>query len=252
MLPFAEPILLHVEADANVPMPQLRAKVQLTDQEFDLILGDEQAKANVNAMLEQQTQGGVEDRLREAFSGTGIGNSIRLRPVFEDVDPSAKQPTSLLPQNIRSFGQITSDASDPAILSGSSPVASLTCWGSGAINVLRANESAMRLALWPRLSRIQIDRLITARNRIVSVDRTSQSDALNPPSAKAGQPSTPMGALLSEAQIDPKTASRLAVTERSTCHSLWIIAKDRQRVWYNFSVSDESMPQHPRRDDFVW
>ena len=110
----------------------------------------------------------------------------------------------------------------------------------------------MRLALWPALSRVQIDRLITARNRIVSVARSSQSDALNAPVAQAGKSSTPIGSLLSEAEIDAKTASRLTLTDRSTCHSLWIIAKDRQRVWYNFSVSDESMPLHPRRDDFVW
>ena len=34
VLPFAEPILLRVESDANVPMPQLRVKINLTDQEW--------------------------------------------------------------------------------------------------------------------------------------------------------------------------------------------------------------------------
>ena len=102
VLPFAEPILLHVEADANVPMPQLRVKIHLTDQEFNLIIGDEQAKANVNAMLDGQTQGGVEDRFTGNVQRNGPEQfdspATRVRGYRFLRDPAHESTTGKHPQ----------------------------------------------------------------------------------------------------------------------------------------------------------
>src|SRR5262245_42848669 len=70
VLPFAERILLTAEAAQKRPMPQLAERINLGGQSFDIIIGDEQAKANVNAMLDRATSvTQVDARLREALIG---------------------------------------------------------------------------------------------------------------------------------------------------------------------------------------
>src|SRR5215203_6677879 len=52
LLPHAENILINQEKLHRRPFPIYRASVQLGMQQFDLVLADEQSKANVNAVLD--------------------------------------------------------------------------------------------------------------------------------------------------------------------------------------------------------
>ena len=267
MLPYAEPIFARIEASEQSITHALHVTVFLTDQRFDFFIADEQAKANVNALLEHHTVSNVEDRMRDALSGSGLANQIRLRPAFDDDNDAASTQPAALSRAIRTFGQIVTDASAPQKLSGvsgRSPTEVVTCWGDGAINVMRADEPALRLALWPTLSRVQIGRIVTARDQLLQISRQNPANALDIDKPQDATPGVPTGVsqgpsqassmayLLKQAEIDPKVAAGLTVTDHSTCHSLWIVTKDRQRVWYTFSVADDSRPQHPFRDSFSW
>src|SRR6266513_6429076 len=52
LLPHAESILVNQEKLHQRPYPTYRAAVQLGPQFFDLVISDEQAKTNVNALLD--------------------------------------------------------------------------------------------------------------------------------------------------------------------------------------------------------
>src|SRR5438477_8139783 len=78
ILPNAEKILARREIAEKKPVPSVRASVRLGDATFELIISDEQSKANVNAMLAGVDKSTVENRLRQAMSGNGVVNHVKL------------------------------------------------------------------------------------------------------------------------------------------------------------------------------
>ena len=268
ILPFAENILANAEARQRRPVPTIRANLVLGDQSFAVVVSDEQAKANINTLLESAAdQSAVEVRVRQAFAGTGLGNSIKLRlaPLnkagqkHRTTQPAASQPSNApagVPRWISGLGQLFDNITPDRLVSGdgSAAVDRITCWGTGAINIMRAGESSRVLAASPPLSRIDIGRLIDARNaRLVPASGNARLSAplfdLKPGNTA---PADPIGRLLSEARIDMKYRPKLALTTASSCHSLWVIVGDRKRAWYYLVVSDESNPQQPQVASFLW
>ena len=210
--------------------------MQLGRQRFDLILGDEQAKANVNALLERDGRENAQTRLRQALSGTGLAAKLLLRP-DPAISVAASQPTTA-PANVSSwitgYGQVFDNVSPQALLN-SGAAALLTCWGTGPVNARRAGESALKLATSPPLTPLDITRLIQAR------------DASFQPGQSQGPITSPQN---SPANSPPTAAGRITTT--SACHSLWIIASSDRRSWYHFAVLDDADPQHPREMNFQW
>src|SRR5438874_6965539 len=101
LLPHAEQILTAAELRLHRPHRPLAVystRVQLGRQRFDLILGDEQAKANVNALLERDGRENAQTRLRQALSGTGLAAKLLLRP-DPAISVAATQPTTA-PANV--------------------------------------------------------------------------------------------------------------------------------------------------------
>ena len=259
VLPFAGDILARQEALQNRPIPGYRSTISLGGQRYTLLLSDEQAKANVNLLLERSDKARAEARIREALSGSGLGNSVLLRPeprlhaeaVPASVAGQPPQPADL-PNWISGFGQVFTNVGPERLLTGGplAPVGQLTCWGNGAIDLMRVSEPALRVVGTPALTTIEVDRLIEARNRIFAPRNVKSTAAATvaPPAANLDA----IANLLSQARINPKVRLDLALTSTSTCYSLWIIRQDGQRGDYRLFVSDESRPQSPRVDSFVW
>ena len=80
VLPNAERILQAQEVQRKAPMTHHRAAVRLGEFTFDLIIADESAKTNVNALLNDAPPPIVTNRLRQALAGTGLIGDIVLRP----------------------------------------------------------------------------------------------------------------------------------------------------------------------------
>ena len=68
--------------------------VALGGQHFDLVLSDEQAKVNVNVLLDTGDRGEVAARLRVGLAGTGLPNRVRIRTAMI---PDARPRQRLLP-----------------------------------------------------------------------------------------------------------------------------------------------------------
>src|SRR5687768_11408596 len=80
VMPAIESVLVDQERKLRRPVAAHRARLRLGRQTFDLVLADEQAKANVNVLLDEADRATAETRMREAMTGTGVGHLARLRP----------------------------------------------------------------------------------------------------------------------------------------------------------------------------
>ncbi len=229
ILPRAEEILAVHEVLRKSPLVQHRAAVRLGEFTFDLIIADEQAKANVNSLLESAPPDIVENRIREALSGTGLLGTIVLRPV--------KLRDRMV---VSGMGQIFDQLSPQKLLEprGGKPAAAelLTCWGSGAINVRRASEAALKLSHCPPWTPLEVTRMIQARREMFD---PSAAGVVKPPgpASAAPQPS-PMDALARLLRTAQIRTGPSGLTVSSNCHSLWIIARDGRRQWYYLAVRD--------------
>jgi hypothetical protein len=226
----AERILMRQEVQRRAPVWHHRAPVRFGGYTFDLVISDEQAKADINALLAGSAPAVVENRIRQALSGTGLMSTVALRPRVES-DRTF----------VGSLGQAF-DGIEPSALLGA-PTALLTCWGDGRINARRASEAALRLALSPPWTDLDISRLIEARRAMFGPDAAPAAPT------PGGQPLDPVARLLQTAQIRSGGAG---ITLDSTCHSLWIVTRNERRQWYDLAVEDRSDPNEPRTWTFSW
>jgi hypothetical protein len=221
LLPRAESILANAEAEQAAPVRSVRRRLQLGDMSYEIVVSDEQAKANVNLMLDRSNPTWVQDRLAEALGGGPIARALRVRPALAEVLPPAQ--LGALPQYVTGFGQVF-DLTDisPA------PNELLTIWGDGRVNLRRASEQSARLALTPPLTRIEVQKLVSSDQN-------------------------PLQQRLESADVASSYGGRsLPVTLRSACHSVWVICEDGRRLWHEVHVLDESDPNQPRKEALSW
>ena len=245
VLPYAEPILTGVERQRGEALAVYRTGVRLGGQEFGIVLGDEQAKANVNALLEDADAGRAAVRLRGAMAGMGVGNAMVLRPAAVPMlgEVSASNPA------IGGFGQVF-DGVPPDKLLGAGgrggPAELLTCWGNGRINVRRASEAAVRLRADPPLTVVEISRVLSARDASLGGREGIRSGDGGPLRGWLGRV---LNGAVSREHLGVGAA---VLTDGSACHSLWIVTREGQRERYSLTVVDESDPDKPRTSGFVW
>lgn len=258
LLPRIDSHLTAAEARTRRPVPRLGVSIKLGNQSVDLILADEQAKANVNAILEEADLSRTQMRLGQSLAGTGLAASVKIRPtqgaVIRLSDPVTTAPTTQPAISGRSpmVGSYAGlfDRTGPADLlrpmpgNPLAPVDLVTLWGNGAINVRRVPTSALQLAAGRALTGVEMTRLIEARDAVMS-GRTSLLD-----SASAGERMA--GALKSATAQAVKARSALGFAESSKCHSLWIVTRTRERRWYDLAVLDQSNARQPRIWTFSW
>jgi hypothetical protein len=247
LLPFAERILQTSEALQKRAMPQLAQRLELGGQTFDVLICDEQAKANVNAMLDRASINQVDARLRESLTGRARF-ALKLRP--EPLAPKKPSTTAttapVLLQRFSGYGQIFDNLQPTDVFLSSS---TLTCWGDGAINLRRAPETALKLILSPPMSNIDISHLIDARKTLTSPD-VNALPAQTGSQPQIPAPADPVARLLSQAKVSPQASGRITLASR--CHSLWIVAQSGGRQWYDLVVLDESDPKQARTTSMRW
>ena len=248
----ADETLTRLEQEFHRPLPVYRTTVRLGDETLELVLSDEQAKANVNALIASAAgKSGAETRVREAVAGSGLTNAVLMRPSMLPTD----RPGGL-PRSVDGFGQIF-DRVGPQQLAGlgeAAPVNVLTCWGDGAINVMRASRGSLALAAGGQINEVAIGRLIKARDAAYAPPEQARM-SLSPqrtdqPVSRSGDAVT---SLLSRARIDAAARGRVAMTSRSTCHSLWVIATSPSgRRTHSLFVLDASIAGERQVRSFAW
>ena len=283
VLPAAEQVLAAEEARHGGPVPSVRVVVRLGHLSFALTVADEQAKANVNALLTDADGSTAEARLREALSGYGLANKFRLRPgprppaggrSSTAAAAASTRPVGLAGpagwQPITGLGQIL-DGVPPADWlrapvgapvgngnGGSAPADLLTCWGDGAVNVRRAPEAVLRLGLSPPLSAVEVGRLIERRDEQFFARETSGSGAAASLRLLGGRDvpppnRSPVRRLVDAAGLTAVGGRLLPrIVDGSNCHSLWVVADDGRRRWYEVAVQDDSTAGRPVTRSFAW
>jgi hypothetical protein len=231
----AESVLALAEAAQGRRLASTAASVQLGSRVFDVVVSDEQAKANVNRMLETAVdRASLETRLREAMTGTGLGRTVRLRPAADNGDVGRQRVTGI--------GQVfdLTQASPERLLDPrTGALHMLTIWGDGRVNVRRASPAAARLALTPPLSAVEVARLLDGRPSL--------------PRRSKGGTRDPLGALLESAGVASSIGGRsVPVTLSSDCHAVWITCDDGRRSWREVEVLDMSEKDSPKRSYFAW
>jgi hypothetical protein len=258
VLPHAEAILSGLEQERRRPAPSFAVAVRLGGMTFDMIVADEQAKANVNAILSEADLALAETRIRQALSGSGIANRIKLRAMIGGVlqpirtattGPAATQPVwNAGALTVAGWGQVFDVASPVQLLraapGGRSPLDVLTCWGTGAINIRRASNTALTLAAGRSASGVEISRLIEARDKLFERRTEGAFDQ---------SPADRLGELMTQTASESlKNKGNLGLSENSTCHSLWVISRNGRRDGYDLFVCDEADAKRPVVWSFSW
>lgn len=220
VLPQAE-ALLNEERKLRAPVvAQTRRSLVLGGMTFDLIAGDESAKANVNQLA----------RLHDNSAGL----TVALKRVQADSRPLPIDLRPLLDPSIDAAGQPNWYGSfdqaftlrGPADLAGTvggtsaSACQRVTVWGTGRVNIRRADVAVMREALTGLLSESDLAALDAWRRERLDFTRADAWAHLQ----------------LTKEQIDNLAS---LTTDTSKCHSLWVLARGRGRTWYRLYVEEQ-------------
>lgn len=230
-LPQAERLLRQARSPDKAPVATVRRTIKLGGIEFDLIVADEQAKADVNAVAHRQKMAGVETLLRALQTGRRV-LPVRLRPA-----PPPAHVIAAVPVQLASYDQLYS-IEHPSVLIEAGEVAPaiqrVTCWAGGKLNLSRAEPIVIEQALAGLLTRTQVARLEALRR---------------------AKPGAPLEQMVREMELTREQAQALApwVTATSTCHSLWVIASDGRRRFYQLDVDQAGDAQNDSQHwSFRW
>jgi hypothetical protein len=230
----------------------MRVTCELAGIDYAFIVTDEQAKLNVNELV-KRTSASEARRVLAGLTGASAsrearGPRIRLATRLGTTDDVAKRKASRQDEMppIGGYDQLFAGAG-PSMIVGSSAEAALarrvTCWGSGAVNVRRAETAVIREKLADQPPDV-VEALIQARNRL------------------SFRPLPRLLEQLQDVTDEQKRVIKNRLTDQSRCHGLWMIATGQQRSWYWLSVgftagnddgkSRGDARQLWRRLDFAW
>lgn len=219
---------------------------------FQLLIGDEQAKANANALLAARpgpsARGDAERALRELVAGSpAASRSLRLRPVpggelagigspsqvFDDFDPAA-----FLPDLGAGGASLAGDG-------GGSAADAVTCWGDGRLNVWRATGPTLRAVASPPLTAAQVRKLVEARDAMLDGWRRDSAKGHGEGDDERSAPPPPpptLAALLGRLDMTDRQRNGVArrLRDGSACHGVWVVARAGPQVWYTLAVREDS------------
>jgi hypothetical protein len=241
---------------ATPPPPVIRDAITLNGVTFDLLLGDEDSKMDLNLLYHHGGTDAVEKTLRETFGA--LSASVRLMPAVEPMQISRQQANSKIvtdsgsdpdseagnsspselagpPRAFRSWGEVI-DLDRLKYLTGSSDAlpqmsTNFTIAGSGKVGMSRASDEAFDSTLAIVMGDGGARRL---RQRYRQ-NPTAAIDAL----------------LLSEvSQERDRVRLSMLVQETGKSYSLWIDASTtgghRLRQWVTSRLSEEGSPRTER------
>ena len=217
VLPRAAKVMVAAEQPSA---PEINRSVCLGDMTFLLILGDEQAKANVNAFADRDSVGMLEAHLRRLQTDAREVLPVRLRPLPPRGGGGPAAP------KYASFDQVFA-APRPGILfepqANGGPVVRrrVTCWGNGRIDLHRADLPVLRETLAGLLTEATIAKLDNLRREKPDFGLNDAFNAMQ----------------LSKEQLSALTPRLVAQPD---CYSLWLSADAKTRSWRRLYVTQTS------------
>ena len=215
------------------PVVSLRRTLRLGGEDFHMILSDEQSKANANLLANRMGDADLADSLRLLQARSRESLQVQLRPRRQTADPAAAAPI-----RFESFDQLYA-FEHPSLLVNPDPqetsaVDRVTCWGSGQVNLKRAEIAVIRQVLEGLVTESQLDRLERFRRET---------------------PDASLAEILGHMELSKEQLERVThfVTDTSRCHSLWVIALGKTRPRYRLSVAETGQTENDSRyTAFAW
>jgi len=206
----------------NQPVAQLALKCRLAGIDYELVLTDEQAKLNPNYLLKRHGRAGTEAILSRLSGvsrvarGKAMVVKLRKTPLLSNLLGKSEP----LPA-VGGYGQVFENASPRQLVGDKwSPgaAAGITCWSDGKVNVRRASSAVIERACEKMVQPRVVNELLEVRKRNPYQDL--------------------QGMLAEVSALDAVGRAKLSacLTDRSSCHGLWVIADTGQRCWYWVSI----------------
>jgi hypothetical protein len=191
------------------PRARLVETLELGGQKLTLVLGDEQAKANVNLLAQFMEATAFRQTLNQ-LAGPGV--AIDLAPTVTRTKDKAGKETATA--SFASYGQVFGET-QPGKLAGSVG-GRLTCWGDTKLNTKAASPLAVRA----------VAATVLDNPELVRFDQAQQKS-----------PESAWQDLFRAANILPDKVKTMEgrVTDTSACTSLWVVPEDKQH--FRFAVS---------------
>jgi len=215
--------------------PQMTTSILLGNVRFDLLLCDEQAKLNLNTVFAKREARGVEQTLFETSGSATYALVTELCP-HPDAAPNLPYPPAF-----DSWGQVFSyqlshdPSGEQSLPRGiAEATAAVTCWGDGRLSIRRADPTTLRMAC---------ELLVSAETARQVVE------------TRAKNPDWNLENLLAGIDLRRKEQQDLSrwLTDRSTCHALWIIMGEGSRQWAQLDVSQSAgQGDRPQITTFYW
>ena len=217
VLPKAEQLLHDRQTPEKPIVAETRLALTLGGMTFNMVLGDESAKANVNLLAQREGDTVLAGVLRDLQSTERQPLPVELRPA-----EAAATADNKLPRRYASYDQVLRFDRPSELVSpdeGASAVIRrrITFWTDGPVNLGRAELPVLREVLAGQLGETDLVRIDELRRK---------GEAFS------------LAKVFSDLQLgkDQIEALQPLVTDKSTCHSLWIIVDGKTRSWYRLDV----------------
>ncbi|MFZ5828655.1 MAG: hypothetical protein ACOY3P_01135 [Planctomycetota bacterium] len=220
----------HRDANTAGPAPSsARARILLGGVRFEMLVADEDAKANLNTIYHRGGRGAAEGAARRLSANPLL--PVWLVPELASSASQARRPRPQeesedappVPPAFNHWGQVFDLARVPPVIDATTalPAATsrLTCWGRGRVNIARAPDDALI-----EVCRVAISE--TAARRLVREYRET--------------PLRGIPQLISLAGVRPREAADLAelLGRESYCYSVWVDAATPQRRMHSLAVAE--------------
>jgi hypothetical protein len=194
--------------------PSISSEFALHGLQFTVLLADEDAKVNLNALFRQGPDGASQVTAVVGQLGGTDGAALLLQPI---ADAGAQRNAMVF----RSWGQVFDLSQDTSPGESADRLKDqtreITCWGSGRLNVRRASDQAVRLVCQDKLGPDVVGKLLSLRRE---------------PGIKD------LDALLSRLalRVEDRSLLERRLSDRSTRHSIWVLVRDKKRVWATLAI----------------
>ncbi len=229
---------------------QVRKPITLGSIRFDLILSDEQAKANINLLAARFGAQGLTAAMRELQADQREILQVMLKPGKKhqsiDFAPKSRRgrkrsQKDKLPATVpivyESYDQLFRFDHPSQLLrikqEEISPTDRITFWGNGKLNLARADVETLRSVLTGLVTE---DQIVTLAN----CDPADSTFSLQQ--------------VIDTSELDTEKAELLTIllTDESECFSLWVIGSLPTRRYYRLFIDDKTIHPGKRSSSFYW
>jgi len=220
ILPQANGLLIEQCKPKATPPALMCHQVMLGGMRFNLVVGDECAKSNVNLLAKQHDDAGMLACVRRLQGDDRRLLNVELSPL---ADADAPADDSAFPIKYEGFEQLFAIRHPSELglqsLGGVSACRRLTFWSDGQVNLWRADIPVLRETL---------QGLLTESN-LVALDELRRKTAVK---------DLDRGKAFAKMQLtdEQTTALMPLIRETSDCFSLWVYVQGANRSWYRLYV----------------